>query len=106
MHKSLQRPGNEAIVDEEVFIDSEFVVLSIKITGSVTFHAVPQDQILRPRRRLDRIRLHKPKLVEHTFESGRREETAGHGQRPPIVERNRHGEMLSKVMAQVSFSDG
>ena len=49
-----------------------------------------EHQILRARRRPDRIRLHEPEEVERALQCGRRDETACDGETAEVGEGERH----------------
>ena len=54
-----QAAGDEAVRVEHVLVDVEGLVLPVEIAGPVAGHPLPQDQVLRPGRRADRVGLHK-----------------------------------------------
>ena len=68
MHQRLQFARNESVVDEKVFLNSEFAIAQFKIAGMVILHTMPQDQVLCSRRRTDRIRLHEFHPMQRAFE--------------------------------------
>jgi len=76
MHQSVKGAGDEPIVDEEVFLDSEFVVAALEIAGPVIHDAMSQGQILCAGGRSDWIGLHEPKPLDRLFERGRAEQAA------------------------------
>jgi hypothetical protein len=53
-----------------------------------------QREVLRARRRADRVGLHEAQPVEGAFQRGGREEAAGDSKAPQIVEGDRHPEVL------------
>jgi hypothetical protein len=53
-----QAAGDEAVRIEHVLVDVEGRVLPVEIAGPVAGHPLPQDQVLRPGRRTDRVGLH------------------------------------------------
>ena len=67
MHERLNLPRHETIVDEKIFVDAKLRVTPFQIPGTIPLHAVPQDQILRARRRADWIGLHESKVVQRAF---------------------------------------
>ena len=64
MHQAEHAVGDEAVVDEEVLVDVEAGVPALQIARAVVRHPVPQRQILRARRRSNRVGLHEPECVE------------------------------------------
>jgi len=64
MHQPLHRFGHEAVVDEEVFFNSELCILPFKVSGTLVFDAMAQDQILRAGRGADRIRLYEAERLQ------------------------------------------
>src|SRR4029453_16281690 len=61
-HQRLYPPRDEPIVDKEVFLNAEPRVSPLEISGAVVADAMPQRQILRPRRRADGIGLNESQL--------------------------------------------
>ena len=57
VHPRLGGAGQEAVVDEEVFLDLELGVTRLQIAGPVILDAVVQRQVLDPGRRANRIGL-------------------------------------------------
>src|ERR1700693_1861298 len=75
MHQRLQRSGNEAVVDEDIFFNTEFLETAFEIAIAVILDSMAQHQILRPRRRANWVGLHEAQLVERAFQCGGREKT-------------------------------
>src|SRR5579872_2609761 len=75
MHQREDLTRHEAVVDEEVFLDAERSIAALEIAGSVVLHAMPQREILGPRRRPDRIGLHETQPFDGAFQRRRPEET-------------------------------
>ena len=88
MHQRLDGARHEAVVDEEVLLDAELRVAAFEVAGTVVLDAMAQHQILSARRRADRVGLHKAQPVEGAFQRGGREEAAGDGKAPQVVERD------------------
>ena len=76
MHERVHAWRDEAVVDEEVFLDVEPCVTSLEVTGPVARHAVSERQVLRTRRRLDRIRLEEPEGIERVLQVARDEQAS------------------------------
>ena len=88
VHQRLQPARHEAVVDEDVFFDVERRVAPLQIAGAVALHALAKDQVLRPRRRADRVRLHEPQPIERARQRGRPEQAARDREAPQILERH------------------
>ena len=86
MHQGMYRAGDEAIVDEEVFLDAELGVATFEVAGSVIFDAMAQDEILRASGRANRIGLHEAKPVERAFQRSGREKAIRDGKAAEVVE--------------------
>ena len=85
---------NTRLEADYVFIEGKVIGTviarkALEITGSVAAHAVPQDEILGPRRRSDRIRLHIAQPPHGFLEGQRREERARDGVAAQLDERRR-----------------
>jgi hypothetical protein len=73
-----QSAGDEAVGMEPILVDVERRIVPVEVTDPIAAHPLPQDQVLRPGRRPDRVGLHELDVRE------RRGEGAGSaGQRPP-----------------------
>src|SRR5580704_16119924 len=96
MHQRLQFARNEAVIDEEVFVDVELGVSSLQISCAIALNAMTQDQVLRTSRRANRIGLHESHVVKSAFKRGRRKQTTRDRKAPQVVEGDRHPCMLSK----------
>ena len=94
MHQRMDGACHEAVGDEEILLDAERRVAAFEIAGTVVLDAVAQRQVLRARRRADRIGLHEAQPVEGAFQRGGREETVGDGKAPQVVEGDWHGQVL------------
>ena len=64
MHQRLHLPRDETIDDKKVFLNFERGVLAFEITCVVVPDAMAEYQILRSRRRSNRISLDKPQTVQ------------------------------------------
>ena len=62
MHQGLQLLGHKAVVDEEIFFDTELRIAAFQIAGTIILDAMPQHEILRPRWGADGVGLHEPNL--------------------------------------------
>lgn len=71
MHQPLQLACNKPIVDEEIFFHTELGITPFQIAGTILFDSVPQDQVLRSRRRTNRIRLHEFHPMQRAFQLSR-----------------------------------
>ena len=67
----------KAVVDEVLLVDGELRVARIEVTGPVVENALPQDQILRPGRRANRVRLYEAKRRNRRFERSGPEQRTG-----------------------------
>ena len=57
MHQRVHLVGDETVVDEEVFVNVERRVTALEVSGAIVLDAVAQRQVLRARRRADRVGL-------------------------------------------------
>src|SRR5437879_611481 len=78
----------ESVIDEVVFLDREFRVTPLQIAGAIVFYSMAQNQILRARRRPDRVGLHEAELSDGTRECGWREQRSRHGVAAQVVQGN------------------
>ena len=101
MHQRLKFPSHEAIIDEEVFMDSKLRVAPFEIAGAISLYTMPEDQVLRTCRRADRISLHKTHPVQRSPQGCGWEEASGDSKRAHIVERDRHLGILPKVADRI-----
>src|SRR5262249_10517558 len=90
VHQRMERAGDESVVDEEVFLDAEVVVAALQIAGTIILDPVSQCQVLRARRRTNRVGLHEAQFLERQFERRRGEHRMADGEVPEMVEGNRH----------------
>ncbi len=92
VHQRMVRAWQEAVVDERVFFDVERRVLRLEIACAVAGDAMPERQVLRARRRADRIGLHESEPLDRAAQVARREQRTGDGVAAKIVEgrRRRH----------------
>jgi hypothetical protein len=86
MHQGLHGARHEAVVHEEVLVDIELVVEPLEIAGAVADHAMAQREVLRTRRRPDRIGLDESKQVERALQRGGREKAIPNGSAPNFVQ--------------------
>ena len=91
VHQRLHGAGDEAVVHEEVLVDVETGIATLEIAGAVAGHAMPQREVLRARRRPDRVGLHEAERVERALQRGRREQAARDGAAPQVVEGHASG---------------
>jgi hypothetical protein len=57
--------GGEAVGVQVVLVDVQRRVTPLQVPGPVPRHPVPQDQVLGPGRRADRVSLHEPQPGQH-----------------------------------------
>ena len=86
MHQPVEGPGDEAVRNEEVFLDIEARVAALQVAGAVAPDPMTQRQVLRSRRSPDRVGLHEPQSLQGAAERGRREQAAPDGEPAQIVE--------------------
>jgi len=91
LHERLDRPGHEAVGEEEVLLDAECRIETLEIACAVSGDAVAEYQILRPRGRANRVGLHIPQASERAFECCRRKKASADGKAPEVVEGDRAG---------------
>jgi len=99
MHQRLQLAGDEAVGDEEVFLDAELGIAPFEIAGVIALHAMAEDQVLRPRRGSNRVGLHEPHAVKRACQRGRREQRAGDGKSPKLVERDHRDRGIAEFLS-------
>ena len=86
MHQRVKRSRDEPVIDEDVFLDAERRVQPFEVARSIAGDARPERQILRPRRRANRIGLNESKRVDRACERRGPAEAAGDGHAAEIVE--------------------
>ena len=77
VHQRRDVSGDEAVVDEDVFLDAERRIQPLEIAGAVVDGAMTQRQVLRARRRADGIRLHESQPAQRAFQRGSGETGCG-----------------------------
>ena len=97
MHQDLQLARDESVIDEEIFFHAQRAfsqprIAPLQIARAVALHALPQNQILRPGRRADRIRLNEFHAVQRPPQRGGRKQALSNGHAAQIIKR--HEEML------------
>ena len=78
--------GHEPVGVEGVFLQPEPGEAALQVSGPVAAHPMPQDQVLRSRRRADRVRLHEAELAHGLREAGGREQRRQPRPRPKPVQ--------------------
>jgi hypothetical protein len=98
MHQREMPSRQEAVVDEGVFLDLQLRVAALEVAGAVAGDAVAQDQVLRARRRADRVGLDEAELVDRATERRRLEQRSRDGVAAQVVERRclGHAAMMPK----------
>src|SRR5438477_8606978 len=93
MHQRVHGPRHVAVVDEAVLFDVELRVALLDLPRAVIVDAMPQRQILRARRRTNRIRLHETQPLDGVAQRRRRKQAARDRKAPQIGKRWRtiHG---------------
>jgi hypothetical protein len=76
VHEVGVRTRQEAVVDEEILLDAEPGVAALQLAGAVVAHAVAQREVLRTRRRADRVGLHEAQAGDGARQRGGREQRA------------------------------
>src|SRR5438093_3604955 len=99
MHQSMHGPRHVAVVDEDVLFDVELRVALLELTGAVLVDAMPQRQILRARRRTNRIGLHESQPLDGVAERRRRKQAARDRKAPQIGKRWRMIHWRSSVIS-------
>ena len=77
-------------------MDVESRVETLEITGAITGDAMAQREILRARRRPDRVGLDEAERVERALQRRRREEAARDRKAPQVVERHANRGLLGQ----------
>jgi hypothetical protein len=88
VHQALDFLRHEPVVDESIFLDAERRVAAFQVARPVTADAMPQRQVLRARRRADRIGLNETEAVQRPLERGGAEQAMGDGEAAKILERD------------------
>jgi hypothetical protein len=70
VHQALDLLRHEPVVDEVIFLDPERRVVAFQVACPVAADAMPQRQVLRPRRRTDRIGLDESEALQRPLERG------------------------------------
>ena len=71
-----------------ILLDPERGVAALQVARPIAADAVPQRQVLRPRRRADRIRLDESEAVQRPLERGGAEQAMGDGEAAKFLERD------------------
>ena len=90
MHERRDAPGDEAVVDENVFLDAKRRIQPLEIPGVIAGGAMTQCQVLGPRRRADGIGLDESQPAQRAFQRDRGKQAAGDREPAQVVESNRH----------------
>jgi hypothetical protein len=69
VHQCVNAARHEAVVDEDVLLDAERRESAIEVARAVILDTLTQYQVLRTRRRTDRVRLHESERLDRAFES-------------------------------------
>ena len=91
MHQRQQAARHEAVVDEAVLLDVQPRIAALEIARAIALDAMAQRQVLRARRRADRVGLHEAEAVDRLLQRGRRKQRAGDGVAAQVVERDGFG---------------
>jgi hypothetical protein len=89
MHQRMVRARQEAVVDERILFDVERLVPCLEIARALSGDAMPQRQVLRARRRADRIGLHEAQPLDSAAQVARCGQRTGNGVPAKIVEGRR-----------------
>jgi hypothetical protein len=87
MHQSLQGRRDVPVVNEEILLYPESFIMPLQIAGPISFNPMPQNQILRARRRPNRIRLHERHPLQCPSQRRRSKERSPYRKAPQIIER-------------------
>ena len=79
MHQCVMLPGQEAVVDEKIFLDGEPGVVPFEIARAIIPDAMSQRQILGARRGADRVRLNEAEFCDRATEGRWYEQRARDG---------------------------
>ena len=74
MQQSVSLAWHEAVGVEEILLQPEPTEAPFQISRAIPGHTMPQDQILRARRRTDRIGLHEARRADRACQSCRRQQ--------------------------------
>ena len=75
---------DEAVVDEEVFLDTQLVIAPLEISSAVALDAMPERQVLGSRRRADGVGLDEAEPLDGAFQADGGEEATGDGETAEI----------------------
>ena len=98
MHQRVHLGGDEAIVDEEIFVDAERRVTALEVSSPIVRDAVAQRQVLRACRRADRIGLDEAEFLQSAFQRGRPEKAARDGIASQVIESDVRAQALQTIM--------
>ena len=87
----VQPARDEAVVDENVFLHVQRAIEPLEIASGVPADAVAQDEVLRPRRRADRIGLDETEAIDRALQRRWREEAARDGVATKVIESQQQG---------------
>src|SRR5262245_61229814 len=90
MHLCLHRSRHEAVIDEEVLLDTEFGVAPFQVAGVIVPDTMAQRQVLGAGGSTDRIRLDEAEALNRALQGGWRKQAAADGKPTQVVENNGH----------------
>jgi hypothetical protein len=79
--------GQEAVDEEVVFFEAERFVLSFEVAGVVVDDAMPEDEVLGPCRRSNRVGLDEAEALDRVSQRRRREERVSDSETPKLLDR-------------------
>jgi hypothetical protein len=86
MHQRQVFARQKAVVDQRVLFDRKLRIAPLQIAGPVIGDPMAQDQVLRARRRADRVGLHEAQPANRAHQRGRRAQCEGHRVAAKVVE--------------------
>jgi hypothetical protein len=78
--------GQKAVDEEVVFFEVERFVLGLEVAGVVVDDAMPEDEVLRSRRRANRVCLDEAEALDRGSQRRRRKERAADRETPELAD--------------------
>jgi hypothetical protein len=103
VHERVDASRHEAVVDEEVLFDAKRGEPRFEVASAIARDAMAECQVLRTRRRADRIGLYEPEALEGLRDASWTEERARDRVASKVVETEAHGFPLLPRHQSIGF---
>jgi len=86
VHQRFDGARHEAVVDEHIFVNAQRREAPLEVAGAVRLDAMAQRQVLRSRRRANRVGLDEAERIDGALQRGGTKQAAANGEAAQIVE--------------------